>query len=144
MTSIEPSAAALKGLFLDPGAPLSQAWLQTSKIWLLADSLHLLALALQIPPAAKARNVYGHGRTARQMHKVSSKYWSPGLELADPIKQESQHLNPVTMLAPLAPRDTLCCDLQGTRCVAIPSVESFWSPSNSQKMVHSPRRTSRW
>jgi hypothetical protein len=113
MSSIEPSAAALKRLFLDPGAPLGQAWLQMSKILLSTDSLHLLALASQVPPAAKARNVYGHGRTARQMHKVSGTYWSPGLELADHIKQESQRLNSIQMLVPLARMDTLRCDSVG-------------------------------
>jgi hypothetical protein len=113
MTSIEPSAAALKRLFLHPGAPLGQAWLQTSKISLPADSLHFLVLALQVPPAAKARNVYGHGRMARQMHKVSSKYWSPGLELAERIKQESQRLNHIPMLAGLAWMDKLCCNPAG-------------------------------
>jgi hypothetical protein len=113
MTSIEPSAEALKRLFLEPGAPLGQAWLQTSKIPLSADSLHLLTLASRVPPAAKARNVYGHGRTARQMHKVSGTYWSPGLELADRIKQESKRLNPIPMLAPLARMDMLRCDSVG-------------------------------
>jgi hypothetical protein len=102
MTSTEPSAKALQRLFLAPGAPLGQAWLETSKIPLSADSLHLLTLASQVPPATKARSVYGHGRTARQMHKVSGTYWSPGLELTDCIKQESKRLNPGPMLAPIA------------------------------------------
>jgi hypothetical protein len=111
MSSTAPSAEALQRLFLAPGAPLGQEWLQTSKIPLSADSLHLLILASQAPPAAKARSVYGHGCTARQMHKVSGTYWSPGLELADHIKQVSKCLNPVLMLAPLARMDTLRCTL---------------------------------
>jgi hypothetical protein len=113
MTSIEPSAEALQRLFLAPGAPLAQAWLQTSKIPLSADSSHLLTIALQVPPAAKARSVYGHGRTARQMHKVSGTYWSPGLELTDRTKQESKPLNHIPMLAPLARMDTLRCNSVG-------------------------------
>ena len=98
MTATEPSAAALQHLFLAPGPPLGQAWLQMSQIPLSADSLHLLTLASQVPPAAKARSVYGHSRMTRQMHKVSCTYWAPGLEMAARIKQESTRLNPTPAL----------------------------------------------
>jgi hypothetical protein len=113
MVSIETSAEALQRLFLAPGAPLGQAWLQTSKIPLLVNSLHLLTLATQVAPAAKARSVYRHGRKARQMHKISGTHWSPGLELANCIKQESKRLNPIPMLAALAWMHTLRCNLAG-------------------------------
>jgi hypothetical protein len=113
MTATETSAAALQRLFLDPGAPLGQAWLQMSQIPLSPDSLHLLTLASQVPPAAKARSVYGHGRTGRQMHKVSGTYWAPGLEMVARIKQESTRLNPTPELDPLARLEMLRCDSVG-------------------------------
>jgi hypothetical protein len=113
MTSTEPAAAALQRLYLAPGAPLGQAWLQTSKIPLSTDSLHLLAIASQVPPAAKARSVYGHGRTGRQMHKVSGMYWTPGQELVARIQQESKRLNPLLVLDPLARLEMLRRDSVG-------------------------------
>jgi hypothetical protein len=80
MMSIEPSAEASQHLFLTPGAPLGQAWLQTSQILFSNNSLPLSTLVLKAPPATKARSVYEHGHMARQIHMVSGMCWTPGVD----------------------------------------------------------------
>jgi hypothetical protein len=73
----ETSAEALSRLFLAPTAPLGQTWLTSTGNIVSNESLHCLVMASTIPSIAKARNMYGHFRTASQMNKVSGIYWKP-------------------------------------------------------------------
>jgi hypothetical protein len=94
MSSVSPAPEVLKHLFLAEDALLGQTWLQYTCIPLSANSLHHLVLALKTPSVVKAREAYGHFRTASQMNKVPGKYWQPEPSLSTLIQQESLLLNP--------------------------------------------------
>jgi hypothetical protein len=49
---------------------MGQTWLLSTHIPLIELALYRQALALKVPLVAKARNAYGHFRTASQMNKV--------------------------------------------------------------------------
>ncbi len=95
MSTHELPAEALSRMFLDSEAPLGQTWLKSASSPVLAESLHGLALDLNIPLIVKAQNTYGHFRTASQMNKVSGRYWKPEPELLVYLQQEHLRLNPL-------------------------------------------------
>jgi hypothetical protein len=107
MSSVPSAPEVLKSLLLAKDALLGQTWLQTTCIPLSADSLHHLVLASKIPLVVKARDAYGHSRTASQMNKVPSKYWQPEPALSTLIQQESLGLNPKLASNPLVPLNSL-------------------------------------
>jgi hypothetical protein len=94
MSSVSPAPKVLKCWFLAKDALLGQTWLQSTCIPLSSNLLHHLVLASNNPLIVKARDTYGHFRTASQMNKVPRKYWQPEAALSALIQQESLGLNP--------------------------------------------------
>jgi hypothetical protein len=88
MTTKELPVEALARLFLDSDAPLGETWLKMACYTASVESLHALALDANIPSIVKARNTYGHFRTASQLNKVAGRYWKPEPELLVYLQQE--------------------------------------------------------
>jgi hypothetical protein len=113
MSSVAPVPEAFKRLFLATDAPMGQTWLHSTRIQLTDLALHRQALAGKVPPPAKARNAYGHVRTASQMNKVPGKYWQPEPDLKASIQENSKLLNPQTMPSPMARLTSLSSEAVG-------------------------------
>ncbi len=113
MSSVAPVPEAFKRLFLATDAPMGQTWLHSTRIPLTDLALHRQALAVKVPPPAKARNAYGHVRTASQMNKVPGRYWKPEPDLKASIQENSKLLNPQTMPSPMARLTSLSSEAVG-------------------------------
>jgi hypothetical protein len=110
----ETSAEALPRLFLAPKAPLGKTWLTSTGNIVSNESLHCLVMASTVPPIAKARNMYGHFRTASQMNKVSGIYWKPDAALKTYLQQEPLRLNPHPLQPKLERLQSLYSDTVGS------------------------------
>jgi hypothetical protein len=100
MSSVAPVPEVCQLLFLATDAPMGQTWLP--HILLTELALHRQALAPKAPSVAKARDAYGHFRTASQMNKVPRRYWKPGPDLSSSIQQHYKLLNPQPVPTPVA------------------------------------------
>jgi hypothetical protein len=96
MSSVAPVPEVFQRLFLATDAPMGQTWLLSTRIPLTELALHRQALASKVPSIAKARDAYGHFRTASQMNKVPGRYWKPEPDLERFHPTEFQTLEPST------------------------------------------------
>jgi hypothetical protein len=92
---------------------MGQTRLLSTRIPLLDAALHHLALASKVPLITKARDAYGHFCTARQMNKVSGRYWQPDPDVMNLLKQTYQLLNPQSAPTPMVRLSSLRSDAIG-------------------------------
>jgi hypothetical protein len=113
MSSTAPAPADFSRLFLATDAPMGKTWLLSTRIPLTKAALHHLALESKIPSIAKARDAYGHFRTASQMNKVPGRYWQLDSDLKTSLAQSSLLLNPQPVPTPMARLSSLRSDAIG-------------------------------
>jgi hypothetical protein len=110
MSSTATASADFSRLFLASDAQMGKAWLLSTRIPLSKEALHHLALVSKIPSIAKARDAYGHFRTASQMNKVPGRYWKPEPDLTTSLEQASKLLNPQPVPTPMVRLSSLSAD----------------------------------
>jgi hypothetical protein len=113
MSSTAPAPEVFNRLFLAADAPMGQTWLLSTRIPLSDEALHYRALASKVPSVAKARDAYGHFRTANQMNKVPGRYWQPNPDLTNLLEQTSKLLNPHSMPTTMGRLSSLRSDAIG-------------------------------